>query len=104
MKREEWMIEIGENKAITGTFGKGRKFQTGKLAKKAAEFYVDLKNRQPVENEEEEEISRGPSLMEIHLSKREQASANRTDKKSVVPRRPFDREKVNLIWLHFRII
>lgn len=91
---------------LGSSFNANRKFQTGKLAKKAVEQLslekeMRLKNQSNVETEESlrtkkimEEFreKRGPTLMESHLDK--QAKKQKPDS-SV--RRPFDREKVTII-------
>lgn len=111
-EREEWMMEIGENKVLAGmgAFGTTRKFQAGKLAKKAAQQYSEMKARQEALSggegnkvRDELEKMRGPSLMETHRKMREENKAD-LQIKSRAPgalggssgeaaRRPFDREK-----------
>ena len=138
--REEWMMDIGENKILSGrniismykyiniwythntahtnnnncssllllllgAFGAStRKFQNGKLAKKAADMYLMAKHAQTpatmTETERETEELRGPSLMDLHLQKKgevekQQQQQNMLDSKNGHSvRRAFDREKV----------
>ncbi|CAM6031964.1 unnamed protein product [Sphagnum compactum] len=104
VEREEWMTQIGENKALTSAFGAPRKFNTGKQAKKAAEYYIAAKNQQAAARNsvggegQSAESLRGPSLMDLHLQQR-QASAlveKADNDKGSGHRRPFDREMVSI--------
>lgn len=80
-----------------------RKFQSGKQAKKLAEEVAmqrEMMKKQAKENgvdSEEEEFSRGPSLMEQHTEKRQSKMQKIEDAKEAYVRRPFDREKVKSI-------
>jgi hypothetical protein len=111
--REEWMLTPGENKALSdldgigGGFGKGRGFQTGKGAKKAAQEYSAIReHREKLAQKQIEEVdpevamereaqleaereARGPSLMDLHMAKKKQEKASG----SSGGRRAFDYEK-----------
>lgn len=89
-------------------FGKSRKFQAGKQAKKAAEALIIQREyarsmqeksgggevtldeeSKAAQKAEEERNLRGPSLMEEHLAKRAKHDHSRGKERT-----PFDREKV----------
>ncbi len=88
---------------------KNKKFQTGKLAKKAAGEMEVLKEqalelldpaaREAMKEAEEAmqrmQEARGPSLMEQHMKAREENAD-----KGQQQRRSFDRERVCIIWLN----
>jgi len=117
--REEWILDPGESKALSGMLSgaamTNRKFQTGKQAKKRAE-HMSIQNeflRQQQQQQQEashqqkldssrdermkaksssssEEVNtRGPSLMEMHLQ-----SKHSKQPEIISGRVPFNREKV----------
>ncbi len=94
-----WTLSSSES------FGVSRKFQSGKNAKKAAELFLEAKRQRQLaqgltDKEEplEQQIDRGPSLMEVHQERLEKGlvEQRRTEREPPGKRRPFDREQVCL--------